>query len=257
MKFSERLYTGICIRIYNFFKKIPLFENSSVFITSGFLKNYRWSLFTSDATYLSGIFDTDTLFEFKKHIKPGYTVFDLGANEGYYSLIASKLVGDKGKVISFEPMPENIGLLKKHIKINNVNNVIVESKAVSDFTGSLKFSNTADKAGNTYLNSSPKFISSENTITVDTIKLDDLMQQASFTPPDFIKIDVEGAEFDVLSGADKLIKKYKPVILIATHDFHVPGVKDRCINYLTEIGYKYSKLGNHQSNGFADFIFKL
>lgn len=65
---------------------------------------------------------------FKKEIKKGDTVLDLGAHIGYYTLLAAKLVGEKGKVFAFEPEPTNFALLKKNIKINNHQNVIPVQK---------------------------------------------------------------------------------------------------------------------------------
>jgi FkbM family methyltransferase len=255
MKLLDRIYTAILIRIYTVLKKRKFFKRSNVFITSGFLKNYKWSLHTSDETYLSGIYDTETFVELKKHLKPSDIVYDLGANEGYYSIVASKIIGEKGTVYAFEPMPENISLLENHIKINSLKNIVVVPKAVSNKLDDLVFTNTNDRAGNTYINSSPKFNESDVRFSVKATTLDHFCFVEKNKLPSLIKIDVEGAEYDVLCGAEKVIKESKPIIIVATHDFHVKGVKDKCINLLVSYGYKYHKLNNYDDPDFSDFLF--
>ena len=75
---------------------------------------------------------------FESHIKEGDVVMDIGANIGYYTLVAAKLVGANGKVYAFEPESINFSFLKKSVEINNYENVICEKKAVSNENGKLK-----------------------------------------------------------------------------------------------------------------------
>ncbi len=75
---------------------------------------------------------------FESHIKEGDVVLDLGANIGYFTLIAAKLVGVNGKVYAFEPDPTNFSFLKRNVEINNYKNVVCEQKAVSNENGKLK-----------------------------------------------------------------------------------------------------------------------
>lgn len=243
------------IRFYIMLKRISAFKNMCVPITDGFLKNYLWSLATSDETYLSGNFDKDTLVEFEKYIRPNQVVYDLGANEGYYAISASKIVESNGKVFAFEPMPENLRLLNKHISVNKIKNITVIDKAVSNKNDILTFSKTDDRAGNTYVNSSPKFEETTSRFEVFSVALDHFCITDKNPSPDVLKIDVEGAEYDVLIGAQQVIEKYKPIVILATHDYHVVGIKDACLDFFTKRGYDYYKLGNHNSEKFADFVF--
>lgn len=236
-------------------KRINSLKNMSVPITNGFLKDYFWSLSTSDETYLSGNFDMDTLLEFKKFLKPNQVVYDLGANEGYYSISASKIVGKFGKVFAFEPMPENLIHLNRHVNKNKIENITVINKAVADKNGKVTFSMTDDRAGNTYISSSPKFDESKSNFLVETVTVDHFCLVEHNLPPDLIKIDVEGAEYDVLKGAEEVIKTFRPVVILATHEYHVKGIKDLCLNYFENQGYQYYKLNNHNSNELADFVF--
>jgi hypothetical protein len=128
-------------------------------------------------------------------------------------------------------------------------------KAVSNKLDDLVFTNTNDRAGNTYINSSPKFNESDVRFSVKATTLDHFCFVEKNKLPSLIKIDVEGAEYDVLCGAEKVIKESKPIIIVATHDFHVKGVKDKCINLLVSYGYKYHKLNNYDDPDFSDFLF--
>lgn len=123
----------------------------------------------------------------------------------------------------------NSGLIKKNI-INFYN------LALTNESRELKFSNLPDSEGNTYIEHSPSFIDYKDSITVNGVSIDDCVKKG-FKPPTMMKIDVEGAEYDVLQGAKNTLCKYKPKILLATHDFHVPGIKDKCISFLKELSY--------------------
>ena len=134
-------------------------------------------------------------------------VIDIGANIGYFTLIAAREIGTKGKVLCFEPEEENFSLLLQNIQINRLNNtVIAENKAISD------------KNGTTYLNIDPRtkgchsIVFSKNGWTksqCETVTLDDYLIDFSENHPvvDLIKIDAEGAEFNILKGMEKTIDK--------------------------------------------------
>ena len=101
-------------------------------ILQGPLKGKRWIKGSSINGCWLGTYELDKQVLFSKYIKHGMTVYDVGANVGLYSLLSSVLAGKEGKVFSFEPLPENISYLKKHIKLNNLTNVKVIVKAVND-----------------------------------------------------------------------------------------------------------------------------
>lgn len=255
LKLLQKIKSAILIRYYLFLKKNQRNIGKLVSVVDGPLKGYNWSLFTSDETYFSGLYDSITLNTLKNNIKPGDIVYDLGANEGYLSIISSIYAGSNGIVYAFEPMPKNFEKLTTHVKSNNIKNIKVFDLAVSDSNGEIEFSDTDDLAGNTLISNSPKFSISDKRIKVQTITLDEFCEKNSEPLPNLIKIDVEGAEFKVLQGAAGVIKKSKPVIILATHDYHVPGVKNDCIAFLSELGYKHFSLNNYSDSGFGDFLF--
>ncbi len=131
---------------------------------------------------------------FKKVVKEGMTVVDIGANIGYYTLIASKIVGVSGKVMSFEPEPSNLRLLLQNIEVNGCTNVEPLSYAVADKLARkrLYLSNPGEHS---------LYTSGDKYIVVNVIKLDSLIHQV-----DVIKMDVEGAELPALIGMADLVK---------------------------------------------------
>ncbi|MDP3698702.1 MAG: FkbM family methyltransferase [Nanoarchaeota archaeon] len=172
----------------------------------------RIYLDTRDSLALSTIGSSEPFIRdlFKKEVKPGEVVVDIGANIGYHTLLLAKLVGDKGKVYAFEPHPENFALLKKNVEVNGYKNVIVEQKAVSDKNGKVKLYLAGDNRTTRH-----SMIKYEKTkaeyVEVDTVALDDYFKDQSVH---FIKIDIEGAEHYAVVGMRKLLKKNKNIKMI-------------------------------------------
>lgn len=147
----------------------------------------------------------------KDTVKEGDVVLDVGGHIGFYTLVFSKLVGETGKVYTFEPNPDNFAILKKNIEVNNIKNVILVNKALSDKEGKLKLYLNKDNSGGHSLyqqNASNDFVE------VDVLKLDNYFR-GSIKKIDFIKMDAEGSEGHIFQGASKLIKK-NPKIKILT-----------------------------------------
>lgn len=157
-------------------------------------------------------YETELFHEF---VKPGMVVVDIGANIGYYTLIAARLAGKDGKVYAFEPEPGNYDLLVKNINVNGYNNVKPVNKALSDKKGQLKLFLDKTNLG------AHSFIDSDNpqrkagAIDVETITLDEFIEnEIEGGRIDFIKLDAEGAEGLVLAGAEKTLKNNDLKMLI-------------------------------------------
>jgi FkbM family methyltransferase len=144
-------------------------------------------------------------------------VVDIGANIGYYTLIAARLVGKKGTVYAFEPEPTNYKLLCENIAINGYTNVVPIEKAVSNATGKTKL----------YVNAAIADVSSfakDNVLThsknldcleVETITLDDFFERTVGDDRiDLMKIDVEGAEELVVDGAERVLRNNRLKVLM-------------------------------------------
>ncbi|MEQ9405256.1 MAG: FkbM family methyltransferase [Cyclobacteriaceae bacterium] len=195
--------------------------------------------------FLLGIYEQELYRSIKIYLKKGDVFYDLGAHWGYFSIMSSRIVGNRGMVYAFEPMPSNHDRLERNLNINNIENVQVMALAVSDKEGFVEFSNSDDSYANTYKGDK------SSSIKVKTQSLDNLINE-EIRPPNFIKIDVEGAELDVLKGAQNLIKKYKPVIHLSTHDIHVPGIDSSCLKFLNEIDYRPDLISSKR--GIKDYM---
>jgi FkbM family methyltransferase len=152
-----------------------------------------------------------------KHLRPGMVFYDLGANVGFFTLLAARLVGMDGSVYSFEADPEMAQRLQENVEKNEFRNVRVVQKAVWSSTGSVTF-NCADES------QSPdrgwgKVVSSpapaERTLRVASIALDDFARTEA--PPDFVKCDVEGAEAEVFTDAHRVLAHRRPLVACEVH----------------------------------------
>jgi len=176
-------------------------------------------------------YEEGTTKVFKRVLRKGMTVFDIGACTGYYSLIASKIVGEKGKIFAFEPHPINYKWLKRSIEINNFTNIIPLNKAVSDKSGStIRLFYSIDNI------SDHSIVLTENRdcIEVETITLDKFCQENHILP-DVVKMDVEGAEILVLKGMEKILEKCNEPILFIEFEYNQEDI----VRFLKEKGFDF------------------
>ena len=153
------------------------------------------------------LFDTN----FSNRILDGYCVYDVGANMGYYSLTFSKIVGDEGAVISFEPSLINFNKLNDNVK--NIANISILNIGVGSTEGKLFISQGSDDIGAT---SRISETATKYGQWVDIMTIDKIVKQNRF--PNAIKIDVEGFEVEVIEGAINTLKnKELKVIGIEVH----------------------------------------
>ncbi len=146
-----------------------------------------------------------------EHVRAGMTVYDIGAHIGFFSLQCAQLVGPRGHVYAFEPRVENAERLRANAKANGATNIDVRPLAVSDASGEAAFV--------THESSLEGCLAQDgaaSSVSVRTESIDALVRDG-MPPPDFIKIDVEGAEDRVIRGAARTIARHRPVMLIEIH----------------------------------------
>jgi len=172
-----------------------------------------------------------------ENLKEGDTFLDIGAGIGYYTVLTSKIVGDKGKVIAFDPDPQYFQFIQKNLKENGCNNVILFQKAVLNRTGKTKFY-LYDAIGRNRVEEVNYFLSDfevRNCIEVETVRIDDVVNEKI----DFIKIDIEGSQYLALEGMKNLISR-NPQVKILTE---FPDYKKlEFLNLLDEMGFRMSEL---------------
>ena len=137
-------------------------------------------------------------------LQPGRVVIDIGANIGYYTLLAASHVGERGKVIAFEPGADNCALLRKSLLANGFHNVVLHSCAVADIDGMVGFG-MDDSNGQITRDNPPVGSQQVRSVTLDAFLADE-------PRIDLIKMDVEGAEGRALQGMRRLLQRHHPVV---------------------------------------------
>jgi FkbM family methyltransferase len=185
---------------------------------------------TSRILALTGSYEEYQTRLFRGVVKEGMTVVDLGANIGYYSLLAAALVGEEGKVFAFEPEPNNFASLVKNIRMNSYNNIVPIQKAVTNKTGALKLfcEPSQRQAANIY-----NYYNTKAGVTVECVTLDDFFKDKGYDV-DIIKMDIEGAQMLALEGMEEIIKRNDDLIIFAE-----PGESlQEFLSKLTEYGFR-------------------
>lgn len=193
-------------------QKVVFPEGSIRTVLWGPCRGLRYKIFPGYGwAYLYGNWERKVTRIFEQRIRPGSTIYDLGANYGMHTLLFSKLVGPSGRVYAFEPNPEIFAALKEQLRLNGMTTVIPVCKAVSSDRGEAWF-DAAHHGGAGHLSIG------SGTFKVETTSLDDFVFRDRERPPDFLKIDIEGAESSALRGAANVIKRYRPDMVIELHN---------------------------------------
>ena len=196
-------------------------------IVSGPNRGMRWRTGSSVHGCWLGTYESDKVDILRRFVKPGMVAYDIGANAGYYTLLLSRLVGPSGRVYAFEPFPENVLNLIHHVSMNGLANCSVVAAALSDATSVAGFQSSMS-------NSMGSLVAGDTLLRVPTFRIDDLAAHFGFPPPDFVKMDVEGAEESVLNGASRVLKSRASVWFVALHG---PDVARRTVQILEGFGF--------------------
>ncbi len=172
-------------------------------------------------------------------LKEGMTCLEVGGNLGYYAVLESKIVGDKGKVIAIEPSPRNFSYLKHNLEQQNRSNYEVYNFACGDQEGEVKFL-VSDKSNRCMVIENGEEIPSDlEVIKIPIKKLDIFLKEKGIEKIDFIRMDVEGYEMNILEGAMKLLTKFKPIMLDEVHKMIMgDDLTKKFFNELKACGYE-------------------
>jgi FkbM family methyltransferase len=197
----------------------------------------------SRCLYVGGSFEPNELTFISERLSAGMRFVDVGASEGFYSLIASRLVGPQGRVFAFEPSPRERARLQRNIAINNLANVSVFDCALADEEGQARF--LVAEAEHNGLNTLGAFaydgVACAEQLSVRVRQLDGILKSSGTTTVDMIKIDVEGAELRVLKGALDTLKRFRPTILMELLESALRKQNtssDEVLDFLKNIGYR-------------------
>jgi FkbM family methyltransferase len=200
-------------------------------ILQGRLRGKKWIVGAGEHGYWLGSYELRKRIAFEREIVPGSVIYDIGANVGFYSLLAAELTDKDGTVYAFEPLPRNISFLRRHIALNKIDNIEVIECAVSAQAGEGFF----DLGASTAMG----YLAESGEILVETVSLDEMLDAGRLQPPDYMKVDVEGAEHCVLKGAMNTLKTQQPTLFL---DTHAREAHDAALTLLTSLGYTFEIL---------------
>ncbi len=229
-------------------------EGSVVTIAYGRAAGYKWRRYHRYVNgYWIGQFELPIQQALVQELSKGNTFFDIGANAGFFTLVAAKQVGPNGKCIAFEPLPENATCIREQITLNELNFCHVVEEAVSDHEGYASFSYDRPGTSTAHLGNTKE---GERSIQVKLSTLDATCRKWGY--PDFIKMDIEGGEVDALKGASDLLSKYHPRLLIELHGEQCEqGVKDILRRFKYSFFDLYGKKIMHDNPLPHHFIAKI
>lgn len=206
----------------------------------------RFDPATSNPAYATGANELPVQLALAKHLSPGSVFYDVGANVGFLSVIAARLVGRDGVVYAFEPVPANAAMVRRNASANNFDNIQVIEVAVANHTGTGQLA-LAEYSGGAVLAEVAKPPDWAGMLQVRLSSIDDLIERDGLTPPSFVKIDVEGAELGVLEGMDRTVARHRPVILYEIDDAEPEPLRRKhamCEQWLAARGYRVAEVAD-------------
>lgn len=197
-----------------------------------------WLNWQASLDYALALYEPEAMQGIRRLVNTGDWCIDVGANLGYYTISLAHWVGPSGRVVAFEPFPGNFAILEKNVHLNQLRNVTLERSALSNCSGSVQliygvgvedqFSATPSVGG--YAVEGDRV-----SLNVPTARLDDYAAGLG-KAPNFIKIDVEGAELAVLEGARHTLAEARPTLLVEIHDWGT-NESEKVLQVLSEFHY--------------------
>ena len=208
-----------------------------VTIRHGAAAGLRFNAGGANPGYALGTTEPAVQAALQERLRPGDVLYDIGANVGFFTVLAARLVGPGGRVVAFEPLPENVAALNHNIALNQLDNVTVIDAAVGAATGTAglvladeptwaRLSPRAGEAGSAPParetngragGSGAPAAPSPAAIEVRLVSVDELLAAGALPPPTLVKIDVEGAELEVVRGMRATLRRHRPVLLCEMH----------------------------------------
>jgi FkbM family methyltransferase len=219
-------------------------KGRDVRISTGIGTGLRLNAASSNPAYALGTNELPVQQVLSDYLSPGTVFYDIGANIGFFSVAAARLVGEEGQVYAFEPLPENAAVIRRNIKINGFENIQVIEAAVADRSGAAEFL-VAHYSGGSALASASVPPDLKEIITVEIVALDDLIARGQIRLPNLVKIDVEGAELQVIKGMSATLSQHCPILVFEIDDSDPEAFQKKqaaCTDYLAVFGYSVTQL---------------
>ena len=245
--FFQKRFFGIHKRIFS-----PLNLFKGVVQVIKFKKEIYLELHVDDwiqeNIYFLGKYEEAELLFIQSSLQKGDVFIDIGTNIGLHSLFSSKLVGEKGIVVSFEPFSKNFTAFKKNILLNKSLNIIPENIAISNTEKSIEIFYNSEESN---LGMASSYLTEHSdSETIKAVSLDSYLRDNPLQKINFIKIDIEGGEYNALLGMKNTLTTFYPTLLIEmleNNEVNQPNNNENITNYLEKIGYKKYYINNDGS----------
>lgn len=197
----------------------------------------RMNDFVGRTVYYTGNLEKKVSWLCSHIVRPGDTVIDIGANVGVVTVLLSSLVGEKGRVFAFEPNPTLHDMFARTMERNRITNVFLNKVALGDKEGNLSLCFRSDNVG---AGSLVYRYDSAQTVTVPVATLSSRLRSQRVESIRLIKIDAEGFEPEILSGAIDILRSIRPdAILFELNDTGVPIADHPTVRILRDAGYSF------------------
>ncbi len=234
--------------VHALLNRLPV-ERFPVLPCEGDLEGYRMRIdWQTQRAYIYGTWEPKVVAALKKEVAPGSCALEIGAHIGFFALLLCKLVGPDGKVIAFEPLPSNFKILEENLRLNACSQGRAINKAVMATSQKIRFAPPEAEA----LPSSVSLFTDYGgeAFEVEAVSVDEFVASER-VPVDLLMIDVEGAEADVLLGAQRTIERERPTIALEVHHFYGSPVKTPAIALLEEWQYNIHWIDHLESTSHA------
>lgn len=220
-------------------------RNRDVTISAGIGAGLKFNASHSNPAYSLGTNEIPVQQALAQNLQAGDVLYDIGANVGFFAIIGARLVGLTGRIYAFEPVPGNAAAVQHNASLNNLAQVTVLQKAVSDHEGSgaLLLAHYSGGSALSTVDTPPPDL--KEIIDVDVVSIDSLVGRGAIRPPTVVKIDVEGAEINVFRGMSQTIDDYKPLIIYEIDDGDEASFNQKqeaCAAFLTGKRYTITRL---------------
>jgi FkbM family methyltransferase len=197
--------------------KSPIIINEKIFVNNHHMFIIPNDLGISRELAIYKIHEPLTTSLINKILKNGMVCLDVGSNIGYYVLLESELVGKEGKVIGIEPSPINFEYLKKNTDISLNKNIEIYNFAAADENKTLDFVIGSKSNWSKVLVENEKVQPGDKLINIQAKQIDAFVREKRYQKIDFVRMDVEGYEYNLLKGLEEVMKIFKPKLLIEVH----------------------------------------
>ncbi len=239
-------------RLYKLLMRLRFRDGTVVIIPRGPAAGCKWRHSQAYQAWMAmGIYELEAAQFICDQLNPGDVFYDIGANAGYFTLVGARAVGPQGRVVAFDPVPQNVRTIQEQIDLNGLGSYCrVEPFAVLERSGPAGFILTEQIARSRFeqIHLSELAGRGEERIEVEGLALDAYVKQ--HPPPTLVKMDIEGAEVLALRGAAELLRdSNRPRFVVSTHGLELEQqVKD----IFRSAGYAVSNLA-----GLPEMVYAL